>query len=97
VAKKQTIARDSVFRATGRTTPPVVQGKTEEPAAHQTAVWLGDAEVEWLDNRCQDVRRGGWRGVTRSALIRSLIRAAMEKSIDLSGASGEEELVDRLK
>jgi hypothetical protein len=94
---KSTITRDSVFRRTGEAPAgPVAQGLGEtEPPARQTAVWLGDGEVEWLDACCQEMKRAGWRGVTRSALIRSLIRAAMEHRPDLQGIAGEEELTRR--
>ena len=97
---KRTIARDSVFRGTGAgsTAPeaPAQGVAPQEPPTRQTAVWLAEAEVEWLDAQCQSIRRGGWRNVTRSALIRSLIRAAMERSPDVSGVSGEQELAQRL-
>ncbi len=96
--EKRTIARDSVFRGTGTTSPqPPAQGIVlQETATRQTAVWLADAEVEWLDNQCRDIRRAGWRNITRSALIRALIRSAMERSPDLGGVSGEQELAQRL-
>lgn len=95
---KRTIARDSVFRGTGGTGPePVKQGiAAQETATRQTAVWMSDQEVEWLDARIQDIRRGGWRNVTRSALIRALIRAAMEQEPELGGVTGEQELSQRL-
>jgi len=97
-APKRTISRDSVFRQTGG--PPAetpVQGipVTETPT-RQTAVWLADEESEWLDSQCQVIRRGGWRSISRSALIRALIRAAMEQGVDLSGATAERELIERL-
>jgi len=95
---KRTITRDSVFRGTGGNPaerPPQGVRASESPT-RQTAVWLADAEVEWLDNRCQDIRRAGWRNITRSALIRALIRAAMERSPDLDGVAGEQELTQRL-
>jgi hypothetical protein len=98
VAKsKSTITRDSVFRSTGATPPATpAQGLGPlEPPARQTAVWLGDGETEWLDACCQEMKRTGWRGVTRSALIRSLIRAAMAQQPDLRGVAGEEELTLR--
>lgn len=97
--RKRTITRDSVFRGTGADdarAPSAKQGITAETPTRQTAVWLADEEVEWLDGRCQDIRRGGWRNVTRSALIRSLIRAAMERSPEVGGVSGEQELAQRL-
>jgi hypothetical protein len=97
-APKRTISRDSVFRRTGTAvgeTPTQGIAATEAPT-RQTAVWLADEESEWLDSQCQAIRRGGWRSISRSALIRALIRAAMEQDIDLSGASAERELTERL-
>ena len=96
---RRTIARDSVFRGTGAADAdaPVVQGlPPQDPPTRQTAVWLADPEVEWLDAQIMEIRRGGWRNVTRSALIRALIRSGMERSPELRGASGEEELTQRL-
>jgi hypothetical protein len=95
--EKRTITRDSVFRGTGAAAPPLAQGVTpQEATTRQTAVWLADAEVEWLDNQCQEIRRAGWRNITRSALIRAVIRSAMERSPNLVGVSGEQELAQRL-
>jgi hypothetical protein len=98
--RKRTITRDSVFRGTGAVEAPAAapqQGvSAPEAPTRQTAVWLADEEVDWLDARCQDIRRGGWRNVTRSAFIRSLIRAAMERAPEVSGVSGEQELAQRL-
>lgn len=100
---KRTITRDRVFRDVGSTS--VVGGKEEAPkqgitpdetCSHQTAVWLSDDEFEWLDSQCRTVQRGGWRGVTRSTLIRALIKAASEQKIDLAGVSGEVEIAERL-
>jgi hypothetical protein len=94
---KRTIARDSVFRGTGTGSERPLQGVVaQEKPTRQTAVWLADEEVDWLDTQCQVVKRAGWRNITRSALIRSLIRAAMEQEHDLGGVSGEQELAQRL-
>jgi hypothetical protein len=94
---KSTINRDSVFRSTGNDAQQPVQGvKQVEKPNRQTAVWLSDDETEWLDERCGEIRRGGWRSITRSALIRALIRSAMEQPTNLSGVSGETELLQRL-
>ncbi len=93
---KRTITRDSVFRHTG-TQDTAPQGiKPEAAPTHQTAVWLGDEEVEWLDSRCREIRKSGWRSITRSAFIRAIIRAAMEQQTDVVGVSGESELTQRL-
>jgi hypothetical protein len=96
---KRTINRDSVFRDVrterGDEANLPTQG-LEETRSYQTAVWLGDEEIEWLDNQCRAIQRGGWRGVTRSALIRALIRADSERKIDLTGVTGEVEIAQRL-
>jgi hypothetical protein len=97
---KRTISRDSVFRGTGagNAAPqaPAQGVPAQEAPTRQTAVWLAEEEVDWLDSQCQEIRRGGWRNVTRSAFIRALIRAAMERSPEVSGVSGEQELAQRL-
>jgi hypothetical protein len=102
---KRTISRDSVFRDVGAGSVPGIRDDLKVPAqgiaadearTHQTAVWLGDEEVEWLDTQCRSIQRGGWRGVTRSSLIRALIRAASERTVDLAGVTGEVEIAERL-
>ena len=97
----RTIRRDSVLRSPatpGAPSPTPQQGvPAPSPTTRQTALWLSDEELEWLDDRVRDIRQGGWRGITRSALLRALIRSMMEKHIALAGVSGEAELVEQLK
>ena len=94
--QKRTIKRDSVFRGSTPTESPIQGIPKEESPVRQTAIWLSDEELDWLDTHIQRIKKGGWRSVTRSALLRSLIRAAMEEPIDLSGVSGDVELTQRL-
>jgi hypothetical protein len=94
---KPSIIRDSVFRTTGDAPAPHQGIQKPEIRTRQTAVWLADEETEWIDARLQEIRRAGWRGVTRSAFIRALIRATMNgRPIDVSGVTGEAELEQRL-
>lgn len=95
--KRTTIRRDSVFHRS--TAPQIAQGIREEETApaHQTGVWLSEEEIEWLDNCRQEIRRSGWRGVTRSAFLRSLVQATKAAPFDFSGVSGEAELIESLK
>lgn len=97
--KRATISRDSVFRRPeASSTATVRQGVVEAtPLARQTGVWLVDEETDWIDDCCRIIRKGGWRGITRSAFIRSLIQAAKTKQFDLQGVSGEVELTEALK
>jgi hypothetical protein len=64
---------------------------------HQTSVWLSAEEVGWIDRQLLRMRQSGWRGVTRSAFIRALIRASMHRTPPLVGVSSEEELEQRLR
>jgi hypothetical protein len=91
---KPSITRDSVFRKA----PAPKQGiQKPEIRTRQTAVWLADQETEWIDTRLQEIKKAGWRGVTRSAFIRALIRATMNsRPVDVSGITGEAELEQRL-
>lgn len=95
---RSTIARDSVFRPSDTPARLPRQGAPKvERLTHQTAVWLSDEETDWIDERCKQVRKGGWRGVTRSAFIRSLIQAHLEEAFDFDDVADERELVRRLR
>ena len=59
-------------------------------------MWLTDDDIAWLEEQCRDIRLGGWRSVTRSAVVRALIQAARDQAIDVAGVAGESELVQRL-
>lgn len=101
---KSTIQRDSVFRRSGgeteqRLPAQGIKPQAEEKPNRQTAVWLSDHEVEWLDDKIMHIKRGGWRGVSRSALIRAIIQSAKQADeiaeIKLEGVSGEIEITQR--
>jgi hypothetical protein len=93
---RRSITRDSVFRTTGQASAPAQGLDQPEEKPRQTAVWLANEETDWIDTRLQEIKKTGWRGVTRSAFIRALIRATMQRQIDVSGATGEAELEQRL-
>ena len=93
---KQTIKRDSVFRSTTQATKPTQGIAAQEDTKRQTAVWLTDEEMQWLDAQCTEIKNNGWRSVTRSSFIRALVRVAMERKTDVKGVSGEIELIKRL-
>jgi hypothetical protein len=96
---KRTIARDSVFGS--RKAPGPAQGIShpEDEKARQTGVWFTEDELDWLDSRCRDIRRGGWRSVTRSAMIRALIQAVQDQPLEteLTGVTGEAELAQAIR
>ncbi len=91
---KPTIKREGVFTRKPSAAMPV-QG-IEEPKPVQTAIWLYPDELDWLDNQCTAIKRAGWRGVTRSGILRALIRSAQDKGVELAGASDEADLLKQL-
>ncbi len=93
---KRSITRDSVFRTTEQTSTPAQGISTPEAKTRQTAVWFTDDETDWIDTRLQEIKKAGWRGVTRSAFIRALVRAAKQRNVDVGGVTGEAELEQRL-
>ena len=60
-------------------------------------MWLTDEETGWIDARLQEIKQTGWRGVTRSAFLRSLIRTTMQRALDVRGVTSEGELAQRLR
>jgi len=94
---RQTIIRDTVFRRLSGGAPRPIQGiAPTHPATRQTAVWLADEEIAWLDSHIHDIKRAGWRTLTRSAFIRAVLRSVMEHEPDLTGVHGEADLIERL-
>jgi hypothetical protein len=93
---RRSITRDSVFRTTGQPATPTQGIGNLVAKTRQTAVWLADEETDWIDSRLQEIKKAGWRRVTRSAFIRALIRATMQRTVDVGGVTGEAELEQRL-
>jgi hypothetical protein len=71
-------------------------GDTE--ATHQSTVFLGTQQIEWLEDQHRQIgRSGGSKKIKKAAIIRALVSVAMEAPIDLQGVSSERELVDRIR
>ncbi len=93
---KRSITRDSVFKTTDKAHIPNQGISKPEAKTFQTAVWLTGEETDWIDSKLQEIKKAGWRGVTRSAFIRALIRATLQRRVDVAGVTGEAELEQRL-
>lgn len=101
---KATITRDSVFKSAlgshaspEHATSPAHHTPVPASESRQTGVWLSDDDFDWLDERCRDIRNAGWRGVTRSAVIRAVIHALRNRPLLFSRVASEEELVTAIK
>ena len=68
-----------------------------KPPTRQSAIWLTEKQIDWLEEKCREARKNGGRAIKRAAIVRALLNVAMEASVDLRGLSREEELDERIK
>lgn len=82
-----------------RTPAAAAAPEAEEPRSvtRQSAIFLEERHIDWLEDRCREARRRGGRAIRKAALIRALLDVAMEASIDLTGLRHEEDLVERVR
>ena len=77
------------------------QEEAEAPRQHgptrQSAVFLEEAHIDWLEDKCREARKNGGKAIRKAAIIRALIDAAMASPVDLTGLRRDEDLLDRIK
>ena len=69
----------------------------EKSPTRQSAVFLEERHIDWLEDRCREARRKGGRAVRKAAIIRAVIDVVMDSPVDLTGLRREEDLVPRIK
>lgn len=83
------------FRPTEAAAP--AEAEEEKSPTRQSAIFLEERHIDWLEDRCRDARRRGGRAIRKAAIIRALLDVAMESPIDLGGLRHEEDLVERVR
>ncbi len=85
---------EATSAATGTPTTP-------EPVEHgpvrQSAIFLEERHLDWLEDRCREARRNGGRAIRKAIIIRTLLDVAMESPIDLTALRHEDDLVERIR
>jgi hypothetical protein len=76
---------------------PVRTANVEKEPTRQSAVFLEERHLDWLDDRCREARRNGGRAIRKAAIIRALLDVAMSAPVDLTGLRRVEELDERLR
>ncbi len=69
----------------------------EKEPTRQSAVFLEERHLDWLDDRCKEARKNGGKAIRKAAIIRALIDVAISAPIDLTGLRQVEELEERLR
>ena len=89
------------------TTRPPDPQPADAPATHppstphrstrQSAIFLEEYHLDWLDDRCREARRNGGRAVRKAAVIRALLDVAMEANINLTTLQSEDDIRPRIR
>ncbi len=82
-----------------RSDPPAAPSVEEEVKAptRQSAIFLEEQHLDWLEDRCREARKNGGRAVRKAAIIRALLDVAMDSPVDLNGLRDQDDLLDRMK
>jgi hypothetical protein len=75
-------------------TPEAVE---EGRATRQSAIFLEERHLDWLDDKCREARRRGGRAIRKAAIIRALLDVAMESALDLTNLRDEFDLRERFR
>ncbi|MCL4458599.1 MAG: hypothetical protein M1136_05300 [Chloroflexi bacterium] len=75
---------------------PKLLSKKKEPT-RQSAIFLEEQHLDWLDDKCREARRNGGRAIRKAAIIRALLDVAIQAGVDLTSLRREEELVERIR
>lgn len=88
---------ESIVRQPIAGEPLGVVGEEEKVPIRQSAVFLAETHIDWLEDRCREARRRGGRAIRKATIIRALLDVAMEAPIDLTGLRREEDVVERIR
>jgi hypothetical protein len=87
---------------------PSEEAENEAPAApsagappksqtRQSAIFLEERHLAWLEDRCREARQRGGRAIRKALIIRALIDVAIDSPIDLTALRHEDDLAERLR
>ena len=80
--------------------PPEAPAPAAVPAhgtTRQSAIFLEERHIDWLEDKCREARRRGGRAIRKAVIIRSLLDVAMESPIDLTALRHEDDLIERIR
>lgn len=85
-----------LFRRSDRQAPEAEE-QEQKPPTRQSAIFLEEQHLDWLEDRCREARKNGGRAVRKAAIIRALLDVAMESAIDLRGLRDQDDLLERMR
>lgn len=76
---------------------PAPKPAAPKPSTRQSAIFLEERHLDWLDDKCREARQRGGRAIRKAAIIRALLDIAMESPADLTSLRRDEDLIERLR
>ena len=71
--------------------------RTDSSKTRQSAVFLEERHIDWLEDKCREARKNGGKAIRKAAIIRALLDVAMDSPVDLTGLRRDADLVERIK
>ncbi len=81
----------------GAAEAPEDSAEGEKARTRQSAIFLEERQIDWLEDRCREARKNGGRAIRKAAIIRALLDVAIESGVDLTGLRREEDLGRRIR
>ena len=85
------------FRRAEGAEPTESQAGGRPGPTRQSAIFLAEEHLDWLDEKCLEARKNGGRAIRKAVIIRALLDAAMAAPIDLTGLRHEDDLRARIR
>lgn len=63
----------------------------------QSAIFLEERHIDWLEDRCREARRNGGRAIRKAAVIRAILDVAMEADVHITALRHEDDLLPRIR
>jgi hypothetical protein len=73
------------------------EAKAQHSPTRQSAVFLEEQHIDWLEDKCREARRNGGKAIRKAAIIRALIDVAMESPVNLSALKRDADLIERIR
>lgn len=97
MAKRAAVPEGKALFFRSQETPAAKEGEEERSPTRQSAIFLEERHIDWLEDRCREARKRGGRAVRKAAVIRALLDVAIESPIDLTGLRHEDDLLQRVR
>ena len=76
---------------------PAATNIVDKPVTRQSAIFLEERHLDWLEDKCREARQQGGRAIRKAFIIRALLDVAMESPVDLTALRRDEDLTERLR